>query len=175
MNLTHVTRTRSLSALALVTVLAAAPLAVSAAPGMFNGGGPCPYQMNSADAGRFGGAQGRSGMQGGSGMQGLRALNLSQDQQDRIFKIRNAQAQALYDGRKGVWAARDALQDIARADTYDESKARQAAEALGRAQSQMALLRAQAEAQIHAVLTLEQRQQLAAMQTFRRAGNRAGF
>lgn len=163
MHFDHLTRARSLSALAMATALAAAPLVASAAPGMPDEGGPRHHQKggfghHGADSGRFGAAH------------GLRALDLSQDQQDRIFKIRHDQEQAFYDSEKALRAARESLRDIGRADTFDEAKARQAADALGQAQSRMALLRAQTDAQIRAVLTPDQRQKLADLRAPRRAG-----
>ena len=150
---------RSLSVLAMTAALVAAPLAASAAPGMPDEGGPRHHQKggpdfghHGPDFGRFGGDHGRFG-----GAPGLHALNLSQDQQDQIFKIRHDQEQAFYDGKKALRAAHASLRDIGRADTFDEAKARQAADALGQAQSRMALLRVQTDAQIRAVLTPEQR------------------
>ncbi|MGB3276004.1 MAG: Spy/CpxP family protein refolding chaperone [Castellaniella sp.] len=164
MNLTQVTRARSLSALAMVAALAAAPLAASAAPGMQADGGPRFHQKGGHDSGRHGGDFARHG-----GDRGMRALDLSQDQKDQIFKIRHDQEQAFYDGQKAVRAARQSLRDVSRADTFDEAKARQAADALGQAQSQMALLRVQTQSQIRAVLTPEQRQKLADMHAPKKA------
>ncbi|MGB3426444.1 MAG: Spy/CpxP family protein refolding chaperone [Castellaniella sp.] len=166
MNLTQVTRARSLSALAMVAALAAAPLAASAASGagMPADGGPRFHQKGGHDFGRHGGDSARRGMD-----HGMRALDLSQDQKDQIFKIRHDQEQAFYDGKKALRAAHQSLRDIGRADTFDEAKAKQAADALGQAQSQLALLRAQTQSQIRAVLTPEQRQKLADMRAPKRA------
>lgn len=164
MNLTQVTRARSLSALAMVAALAAAPLAASAAPGMQADGGPRFHQQGGHDSGRHGGDFARH-----DGDRGMRALDLSQDQKDQIFKIRHNQEQAFYDGKKAVRAARQSLSDIGRADSFDEAKARQAADALGQAQAQMALLRVQTQSQIRAVLTPEQRQKLADMRAPKKA------
>lgn len=164
MNPTQVTRTRSLSALAMVAALAAAPLVASAAPDMPADGGPRFHQKGGHDFGRHGGDFARHG-----GDHGMRALDLSQDQKDQIFKIRHDQEQAFYDGKKALRAAHQSLRDIGRADTFDEAKAKQAADALGQAQSQLALLRAQTQSQIRAVLTPEQRQKLADMRAPKRA------
>ena len=164
MNFSHVTRTRSLSALALAAALVAAPLAASAASGMPDDGGSRHHQKGGHEFGRHHGGFGHHG-----GDRGFRALDLTQDQQDRIFKIRHEQAQAVYDQKKALRAARTALRDVARADAFDEAKARQAADALGQAQAQLALLRTQTQAQIHAVLTPEQRQKLAQMRAARHA------
>jgi Spy/CpxP family protein refolding chaperone len=162
MNNTHVTRARSLSALAMAAALVAAPLvaaplAATAASGMPADGGSRQHHMGWHDAGRH------AGHHGHFGGHGLRALDLSQEQQDQIFKIRHDQAQAFYDQRKALRAAHESLRELSRADAFDEAKARQAADALGQAQAQMALLRAQTGAQIRAVLTPEQREKLAQM------------
>lgn len=168
MNFTHVTRARSLSALAMTAALVAAPLAASAAPGMPADGGPRHHQKGGHDFGPRGGDFGHFG-----GDRGMRALDLSQDQQDRIFKIRHDQEQAFYDQKKALRAAHESLRALSQADTFDEAKAKQAADALGQAQSQLALLRAQTGAQIRAVLTPEQRQKLADMRAPRKAGKPA--
>ncbi|MHA3902861.1 Spy/CpxP family protein refolding chaperone [Castellaniella sp. WN] len=165
MNFNHVTRARSLSSLAMAAALVVAPLAASAAPGMQAGGGPRHHQKAGCDFGRSGGGFGDFGSFG-RGL-GLSALDLSQDQQDRIFKIRHDREQAFYDQGKTLRAAHESLRELSQADTFDEAKARQAADALGQAQSQMALLRAQTGAQIRAVLTPEQREKLAQMRASR--------
>lgn len=142
---------RSLSALALAAAILAAPLAASAAPGP---------QADGMRAHQWAGHQGHQ-MRGHHGDRWLRGLDLSQDQQDQIFKIRHDQEQAVYDQKKALKAAAGTLRDLGRADSFDAAKAKQAADALGQAQGQLALLRAQSMAQIRAVLTPEQRQQLA--------------
>lgn len=119
-------------------------------------------------AGQDGGAQqhqrmmhhGHHGHDGwGSPM--LRKLNLTQAQQDQIFKIRHDQAPAFYDQHKALKLAAKSLREVTTADTFDQAKAQQAANAVGAAESQLALLRAETQAQIRAVLTPEQRQKLA--------------
>lgn len=140
--------TRTFSALALAAAIIAAPLAVNAASGP-HADGARHYQK--ADHQKF-----RQ-----HGDRWLRGLNLSQDQQDQIFKIRHDQDQAVYDQRKAAKAAASTLRELSRADTFDQAQAKQAADALGQAQGQLALLRAQSMAQIRAVLTPEQRQQMA--------------
>ncbi|CDM24195.1 Spy/CpxP family protein refolding chaperone [Castellaniella defragrans] len=182
MNFTHLTRARSLSALAMAAALVAAPLAASAAPGMPDEGGPRHHQKGGPDCGprggEFGPRGGDFGPRGGDfvrfgGAHGLRGLDLSQDQQDKIFKIRHDQEQAFYDQKKALRAAHESLRELSRADTFDEAKVKQAADALGQAQAQLALLRAQTGAQIRAVLTPEQRQKLADMHAPKRAGKPA--
>lgn len=153
------TFSRTYSTLALVAAMVAAPLVATAATDA---------------APRASGWQHHQKMHRGHDMQGwrghmLRQLDLTQAQQDQIFKIRHDQAQAFYDQRKAVRAASKSLRELTKADSFDEAKAKQAADALGQAQAQVALLRAQTQAQIRAVLTPEQRQQLAERKNMRRA------
>lgn len=161
MKTTHVTRARTLSALAMAAALVAAPLAASASPGMSGDGGPRHHQKEKGGHGFFGHKGGDSGRFGKD--HGMRALNLSQEQQDKIFKIRQDKAQAFYDQKKALRAARDSLRDVGRDGAFDEAKAKQASDALGQAQSRLALLRAQTHAEIQAVLTPEQREKMSQM------------
>lgn len=155
------TFSRTYSTLALVAAMAAAPMVATAADGPSDSNWPGHHQK----------------MHRGHDMQDrwsghmLRGLNLTQDQQDQIFKIRHDQAQAFYDQHKAFRAADKSLRDLATADSFDQAKAQQAADALGKADAQLALLRAQTQAQIRAVLTSEQRQQLADRMAARRGGH----
>ena len=146
------TFSRTYSTLALVAAMAAAPLVATAATnegGTPDGGWQHHQKMH----------RGHGGQDSWSGPM-LRKLKLTQAQQDQIFKIRHDQAQALYDQRKAQKLAAKSLREVTMADTFDQAKAQQAANALGQADSQLALLRAQTQAQIRAVLTPEQRQKL---------------
>ena len=163
MNFT-LTTTRSLSALAMATALVAAPLAASAASGAPADGAQRMHQKTGHHFKRH-----HAGFAHHDAARAFRALDLTQDQKDQIFKIRHDQAQAFYDQGKALRAARTSLRDIGRADTFDEAKAKQATDALGQAQSQLALLRVQTHARIQAVLTPEQRQKLADMRTHKHA------
>jgi Spy/CpxP family protein refolding chaperone len=153
------THTRPLFALAITAALIAAPLAAANA----KSGPECRpvaghyHHKASWHAGKHA-ARGHM----------LRRLDLSQDQKDQVFKIRHDQAQAVYDQRKALHAARQAMRKVARADSFDESKAEQAAQNMGKAQAQLSLLHAQAAAKIRAVLTPEQRQKLAQSWTHHR-------
>lgn len=142
------TPTRTLSALALAAAIVAAPLAATAASGPQAQWGGHMSQKAGHEDGRH-------------GDRWLRGLDLSQAQQDQIFKIRHDQEQAVYDQRKALKEAARNLRELTQADSFDQAKAKQAADALGQAEAQLALLRAQTRAQIRAVLTPEQRQKLA--------------
>ncbi|HXE18668.1 Spy/CpxP family protein refolding chaperone [Castellaniella sp. UC4442_H9] len=157
------TFSRTYSTLALVAAMAAAPLiATAATDGPSDSNWPRHHQKMHRG----------HGMEGGWGAPMLRKLNLTQAQQDQIFKIRHDQAQAFYDQHKAVRAARKSLRELTMADSFDQAKAQQAAQAIGQADAQLALLRAETQAQIRAVLTPEQRQQLADQRAGRR-GNHA--
>ena len=97
------------------------------------------------------------GHHGGGEMRGLRALNLSEAQRDQIFKIHHDQEPAFRDQMKKVRSSREELQKLARADKFDQAAVRRAADAQAKAMSDMAVMHAQAESQVRAVLTPEQR------------------
>jgi protein CpxP len=91
----------------------------------------------------------------------LMQLNLTEDQQDKVFAILHASAPALRDQFKAVRKAREALHDLGHAAQFDSANAGSVAQTLGKAEGQLALLRARNEHDIYALLTDEQRTQLA--------------
>jgi Spy/CpxP family protein refolding chaperone len=146
----------------------AVPLAAMAAPppdGKADGhGAACDREMRGPPDGPMGGPP-------GGGAPGLFAgdrpppylmeLNLTEDQQDKVFAIMHASAPAIRDQFKAVRKARDALHDLGHAAQFDSGNAGSLAQALGKAESQLALLQARNEHDIFAVLTDEQRKDLA--------------
>lgn len=100
----------------------------------------------------------RFGQRGG--IENMRGLNLTEAQRDKIFEIRHAAAPETREVMKEVAEARKALRELSRAETFDEAKAKDAADKQGAAIAKIALLRANTQNQIHAVLTPEQRQQI---------------
>lgn len=92
---------------------------------------------------------------------GFQTLALSEAQQDKIFAILHAQAPARRNLNRDAQKAGDALRELARAEVFDARRARDLADALGKAVAEEALLRARSEQQVLAVLTAEQRQRLA--------------
>jgi Spy/CpxP family protein refolding chaperone len=124
-------------------------------PGMMHGSG----MMQGQGPGMRHGGQG----QGMGPMMHLRGLGLSEAQRDKIFSIMHGQAPAMREKHKAIRQAREALKALVHGDTFDAGKARAAADALGKATSEMALLRAQSHAQVHAVLTPEQRKKAEAL------------
>jgi len=100
---------------------------------------------------------GEMGMHGGGPMRFLRGLNLSEAQRDQVFQIFHDQAPAFHEHTKQVRQAREQLMSLARSDSYDEGRARQAADSLAKAESAMALLRVQTMRRVRDILTPEQR------------------
>ena len=106
---------------------------------------------------------------GHGGMRGMfRQLNLTEAQQDQIFKIHHEQAPAFREQAKKVRAARQELRKLALADRFDEGQVRRAADAQAKAMSDLAVLRAQTMNRVRSVLTAEQRSQLEKMHEQRR-------
>jgi Spy/CpxP family protein refolding chaperone len=91
----------------------------------------------------------------------LMELNLTEDQQDKVFAILHASAPAIRDQFKAVRKAREALHELGHAAQFDSGNAGSVAQALGKAESQLALLHARNDHDIFAVLTDEQRKELA--------------
>ena len=114
------------------------------------------------------GLRGHEG-RGGPMMQ-LRGLDLTEAQRDQIFKIFHEQAPAMREQMKAMRDARRELAQAAGGERYDAERVRAAAEAQGKAVTQLALLRAQAMQKVSAVLTPEQRAKL--KERFEKRGER---
>jgi periplasmic protein CpxP/Spy len=142
----------------------AVPLAAMAAPppdGKTDGhGAACDREMRGPPGGPMGGPP--LGMFAGDRPPPyLMELNLTEDQQDKVFAIMHASAPAIRDQFKAVRKAREALHDLGHAVQFDSGNAGSLAQALGKAESQLALLHARNDHDIFAVLTDEQRKELA--------------
>ncbi|MGM3276933.1 Spy/CpxP family protein refolding chaperone [Ralstonia sp. 24A2] len=90
----------------------------------------------------------------------LRGLKLTEEQRDKIFAIKYAQMPQEREQHKAIEHARRDLRQMVTSGQYDEARARTLSEALGRAVTREAQLRAQAGAKIMQVLTPEQRKQI---------------
>ena len=145
----------------------AVPLTAMAAPppdGRTDGHAACDMEMRRPHGGPTGGPMGGPppGMFAGDRPPPfLMELNLTDDQQDKVFAIMHASAPAIRDQFKAVRKAREALHDLGRAVQFDSGSAGSLAQALGKAESQLALLQARNDHDIFAVLTDEQRKDLA--------------
>lgn len=137
--------------------------------------GLAPLAANEAFAQGMEGMEGmHAGMRGhGAPMMQMRALGLSEAQQDQIFKIHYDSVPAMREQMKQVRKAREDLRQIAMADKFDEARARQAADAQAKALAAMAVMRAQAMNRVRQVLTPEQRQKMDQMRS-RRPGMEHG-
>jgi periplasmic protein CpxP/Spy len=98
---------------------------------------------------------------GGLWMHGLRRLDLTEKQRDQIFQIVYAQEPAMRDLFKTLRKDRDALRGAAMAASYDEARVRSLADGQAKAQSDLAVMRAETLHRIYSVLTPEQKQKLA--------------
>lgn len=177
----------NLQALLLAAMLAL-PLAASAdvaalaampddAPGAGAGAGPAcghpsgpgkeeGHPMRGGEAMRGGPAM--PGMMmpfGAPGMGGqppfLRGLELSEAQQDKVFAILHAQEPYLRDQGKAAAKAHAGLRELAHGTQYDDAKAASLTQAGAQAMANIMLQHVRTEQKLLAVLTPEQRKQLA--------------
>lgn len=100
------------------------------------------------------------GREMGQGMGHLGGLGLTEAQQDKLFAIEHAAAPQRRQQRKALRQAHEALGALRDAAQFDEARAGAAARELGQAVAAQALLEARLHAQVMAVLTPEQREQL---------------
>lgn len=123
-------------------------------PGFGHGGGP--------GFGREGGREFGSGFGPGfgPGFGHHGGLRLTEAQQDKLFAIRHAAAPQHREQEKAVRRAHEALRALGDAAQFDEARANAAARELGQAIAAQALLQARVHAQVLAVLTPEQREQM---------------
>src|SRR5450432_514732 len=90
----------------------------------------------------------------------LRGLSLTDAQRDNIFAILHAQVPALRENAKAARRAQDDLQRLVMSTNYDKATAKLLADTGARALGGLALLRADAEHQIYAMLTADQREEM---------------
>jgi periplasmic protein CpxP/Spy len=102
----------------------------------------------------------------------LRHLNLTDEQQDKVFNLLHEQVAAQRERMKAARAAHEALMQLTRADRFDAQKARTLADAQAKAMSDMIVARAETQSRIRAILTPEQRQKLDAERARREHGER---
>lgn len=103
----------------------------------------------------------------------LRALHLTEAQQDKVFDILHGSMPAMREKMKVARGAREALETLAMSDRFDVQKARSLADAHAKAMAEVMLARAEADAGIYAVLTPDQRAQLDAHRRDRERGPQA--
>lgn len=84
-------------------------------------------------------------------------LDLSATQREQVRQLMSAEREARRQPAEAQRRAYDDLHDLANAANFDEAQAKKLSEAAGKAQAEMALLRARSARQIHDLLTPEQR------------------
>lgn len=94
----------------------------------------------------------------------LRGLTLTESQRDKVFRIFHAQAPMLRETVKAARRAQEDLQQLTLSAQFDQAKARLLADSFERSIGTIALLRAEGEHEIYALLTNEQRLQLQVIQ-----------
>jgi Spy/CpxP family protein refolding chaperone len=170
MNLTRQTMAAALLAACCATAFAAGqsetpPPDAKQSPGQVGGqgqhGGP-EHGPGPGFDGRGPGDPGRGvGHRFGHGFGHLgRALGLTEAQRDKLFAIQHAAAPQRRQQAKAVRHAHEALRALRDADRFDEARAGAASRELGQAIAAEALLETRLHAQLMAVLTPEQREQL---------------
>ena len=92
----------------------------------------------------------------------LRGIALSDAQKDQIFELMHKQAPAMREKAKASHQAIDELRKLSFSSNFDEATAKKLARSAADAQSETALLHAQNDQKIIALLTQEQRKEVAA-------------
>ena len=98
---------------------------------------------------------------GGPGLPFLHGVELTEAQQDKVFAITYAAEPSMREQGKAARAAHEALRALAGSAQYDDKKASALAQTIGQSAAAAALQQARIESQVLALLTPEQRKQLA--------------
>lgn len=168
MNFARLTTVAALGAACLATALPGYPQSMPAPPhGQMPDGGPRGGPMQ--DGGPMPGGpmhggplqQGGPMPHGGPGLPFLHGVELTEAQQDKVFAITYAAEPAMREQGKAARAAHEALRALASGNQYDDKKAGALAQTIGQVAAAAALQQARIEAQVLALLTPEQRKQLA--------------
>ena len=104
----------------------------------------------------------------------LRAVELSEAQQDKVFAATYAQAPLLREQQKIAFKAHEQLRELAASSHYDDAKAAALAKGAAQAMATISLQHARLEQQLLAVLTPEQRKQVEARREEDAPGPRHG-
>ena len=87
----------------------------------------------------------------------LMGLDLTEDQQDKVFAIMHAEAPNKYEGQKQHRKLIEELRSLSQADSFDQAKANQISDQLAKLEKDKALNMATSQAKVFALLTPEQR------------------
>ena len=99
----------------------------------------------------------------------LRRLDLSDAQRDQIREVMRSQSETMRTRAEAHRKAHDELRQLPMSDDYSEARVQALAAASGKAEAEMAELRARTARQLHQILTPEQRQELAQQSEQRKA------
>lgn len=91
----------------------------------------------------------------------MHGLVLTEAQQDKVFALLHGEEPYIRDQSRALLKAREALHALGKADQYDDAKASSLAQAAAQAMANLDLQRVRTEQKLLAVLTPEQRKQLA--------------
>ena len=143
----------------LVAVYPLLAVASPPADAPFNAGGACAMEFHRPGP--------PMGPQFGSQHQPpyLMGVTLTEDQQDKVFAILHAAEPALREQEKAVRQARDGLRDLGRSAQFDTGSAATLAQALGKAESQLTLLRVRTDHEVFSVLTAEQKTEVSHLES----------
>ena len=146
-----------------LSMVQALPVAAQSAdrPGATGQAGPMEFGPMGY---RHDGMHFRSPAAGGGLMHELHGLDLGESQRDEVFRTMHAQAPALRERMKAVHKARAELRAYALSADFDAKRAQALAEALGRAATAAAVLRAETANRIYRLLTPEQQARIARRQ-----------
>ncbi|MCP5267237.1 MAG: Spy/CpxP family protein refolding chaperone [Burkholderiaceae bacterium] len=96
----------------------------------------------------------------GGGRAMMRGLDLTEEQRDKLFALRHAQAPEMRAKMKEIRQSRRALRELTMSDQYDEAKAQALADQGAKAMGEVAMLRAKMGNAFYKVLTPAQREKL---------------
>lgn len=102
----------------------------------------------------------------------LGRLQLSDSQEEQVFRIFHEQAPAMHERTNAVRRARAEIEKVVRAADFDRARLRELADAEGKALAELAFMRAEAMRRVRELLTPEQRAKLDQAQDSRRDGGR---
>ena len=103
----------------------------------------------------------------------MRRLDLTEEQRDQIFEIKYAQRPVMREKMKELRKGRQALQEAAMAETYDSEAVRELANRQAQIQAELIVMRNATFNNVYALLTPEQRKEIAEMKQKRDAAFQA--
>lgn len=137
-------------------------------------------QASERQQGPRGGQHARGDRHGGKGHHAhharhvWKALDLTEEQKDKIFAVRHAAMPELREAMKEVRTAKRELRALAQSGDFEVAKAEELAKKFATAQAHASLSSAKMQAEVVAVLTPEQRAKAQELRSQRGEGHRGG-